>query len=261
MRIEGQKALITGATGGIGHAIARTLAEKGAKLLLAGRRVDVLESLAAEVGGQAVVSDLADASKVDELARLAEDVDIFVANAALPAAGKLEEFTVEEIDRALDINLRAPIVLAKALSERMAQRKKGQLVFISSVSGKMPNAAYSMYSATKYGLRGFSLCLREDLEPYGVGVSVICPGPIREAGMFAEVGGESPIGSNSPEEVAKAVSRAIEKNKAEIDVVPPAIRVTMVAARVAPGAVGFASRKIGLRERAADLADRQKHKR
>ncbi len=261
MRIEGQKVLLTGATGGIGHAIARALAEKGAKLVITGRRADVLEPLAAEVGGQAVVSDLADASDVDELARSAEDVDILIANAALPAAGRLEDFTVGDIDRALDINLRSPIVLAKALSERMAQRRAGQLVFISSVSGKLPNAAYSVYSATKYGLRGFALCLREDLEPSGVGVSVICPGPIRQAGMFAEADGESPVGTSSPEEVAAAVIRAIEKNKAEINVVPPAIRVTIAAASVAPGLVRFAGRKVGLRERSADLATKQKHKR
>ncbi len=261
MRLEGKKVLLTGATGGIGHAIARALAKKGAKLVITGRRVDVLEPLASEVGGQAVAFDLADASDVDELVQSVEAVDILIANAALPAAGKLEEFTVEEIDRAMDINLRAPIVLAKAFSEGMAQRREGHLVFISSVAGKLPSAEYSVYSATKYGLRGFALCLREDLEPSGVGVSVICPGPIREAGMFAEAGGESPIGSNSPEEVAGAVIRAIEKNKAEINVVPPAIRVTMAAASVAPSVINIANRKVGLRGRMADLADKQKHKR
>jgi len=99
--------LLTGATGGIGHSIARAFAAQGADLVLTGRRADVLEPLAAEVGGRALACDLGDGAAVDRLVAVAGAVDVLVANAALPASGPLLEYTQEQIDRALEVNLRA----------------------------------------------------------------------------------------------------------------------------------------------------------
>ncbi len=150
--------LLTGATGGIGHAIARSFAQHGAKLVLTGRRAEVLEPLAAEVGGRALACDLSDR---DQVARLLDEIsatefDVVVANAAHPGTGLLEELTQEQIDRILEVNLRAPIAIARALAPGMTERRGGHLVFMSSLSGKAANPASSMYSATKFGLRGFS---------------------------------------------------------------------------------------------------------
>ena len=117
---------------------------------------------------------------------------MLIANAALPASGLLSSFSVEELDRALAVNLRAPIVLAQALSAGMAARGAGHLVFISSMSGKTTTVGGSVYSATKFGLRGFALGLREDLRGSGVGVSTVFPGFISDAGMFHEAGVELP---------------------------------------------------------------------
>ena len=86
----------------------------------------------------------------------------------------------------LEVNLRAPIALARALAPAMIARGSGHIVFISSLAGKAAAPASSIYSATKFGLRGFALGLREDLRPHGVGVSVVLPGFIRDAGMFAD---------------------------------------------------------------------------
>ena len=86
----------------------------------------------------------------------------------------------------LEVNLRAPIALARALAPGMVERHRGHLAFISSLSGKTASPASSVYSATKFGLRGFALGLREDLRRQRVGVSVVLPGFIREAGMFAD---------------------------------------------------------------------------
>ena len=130
------RALLTGATGGIGQAIARALAARGARLVLTGRRADVLEPLAAEIGGRAVVCDLAEAAEVERLLGEVGDVDVLVANAALPASGALSTFSVEELDRALAVNLRAPMVLARALSAGMVARGRGHLVFVSSLYGQ-----------------------------------------------------------------------------------------------------------------------------
>ena len=152
---------------------------------------------------------------------------MLIANAALPASGFLVELSQPEIDRMLEVNLRAPIALARAFAPGMVERRRGHLAFISSLSGKTASPASSVYSATKFGLRGFALGLREDLRPYGVGVSVILPGFIREAGMFADSRAVLPpgVGTRSPEEVARAVISAIERNRAELVVAPLPMRI------------------------------------
>src|SRR4051812_39620176 len=150
--LHGARVLLTGATGGLGQAIARALHARGAVLTLTGRRVDVLEPLAAEIGARAVEADLALPDAPARLLEEAGEVDVLVANAGLPGSGRLDSFSVEEIDRALFVNLRAPMLLAQALSERMVERRSGHLVFMSSLSGKAGVPGTSVYTATKFGL-------------------------------------------------------------------------------------------------------------
>ena len=228
MNLGGRTALVTGATGGIGAAIARALSSRGVSLLLSGRRTDVLSPLATELGARAIECDLSDPAAVDRLADEAASVDVLVANAALPASGRLTTFTQEEIDRALAVNLRAPIALARRLVDPMVARGSGHLVFVSSLSGKAASPGGSIYSATKFGLRGFALGLRQDLRPHGVGVSVVAPGFVRDAGMFHDSGAKLPpfVGTSSPEQVADGVVKAIERNRAEVEVAPFGVRVT-----------------------------------
>lgn len=257
LQLAGSTALITGATGGIGNAIARELARRGARLLVSGRREPELTHLAQDVGGQAVVCDLAVAADVDRLgaAALEAGVDVLIANAARPATGMLTALSQDEIDHSLDVNLRAPIALARVLAPSMVARDRGHLVFISSLSGKSAQPASSLYAATKFGLRGFGLSLREDLRGTAVGVSVVAPGFIREAGMFARTGAALPpgVGTRSPEDVATAVVRAIETNRAELDVAPLALRVGAAVASVLPGPAGWVSTKLGSAQIATDM--------
>ena len=257
------KVLLTGATGGIGTAIARAFAERGASLVLSGRRADALEPLAAEVGGRAVVCDLADRGDLDRLLAEAGEVDVLVANAANPASGLLTDLRQDQIDRMLEVNLRAPIALAHALAPAMVARQSGQLVFISSLSGKVASPASSLYSATKFGLRGFALGIREDLRPHGVGVSLVLPGFIRDAGMFADANVSLPrgVGTRTPEQVALAVIRAVERNRAEVEVAPLGLRLGAAFASVAPELAASVSRKMGSDKVASDLATGQRHKR
>jgi uncharacterized protein len=256
--------LVTGATGGIGQAIARAFAARGAKLVLTGRRADVLEPLATEVGGRAISCDLSDRGDLDRLLRElgGAELDVVVANAALPASGLLSELTQAEIDRMLEVNLRAPIALTHALAPGMAERRRGHFVFISSLAGKAASPSSSIYSATKFGLRGFALGLREDLRPHGVGVSVVLPGFIREAGMFADASIELPrgVGTRSPEDVAAGVIRSIERNRAEVEVAPPHIRLGAGFASVAPELSARVSRALGSERIASDLARGQADK-
>jgi short-subunit dehydrogenase len=263
MEISGSKVLLTGATGGLGQAIARALRSKGADLILTGRRVDVLEPLAAELSARALAVDLSDASEIDRLLAEAGDVDILVANAALPASGMLDSFSTEQIDRALDVNLRAPIVMTHALAPQMLSRGHGHLLFMSSLSGKTGTAGSSMYNATKFGLRGFAMAMRAELHGSGVGVSAVFPGFIREAGMFAEAQVELPrgVGTRSPEDVAKATVGAIERNRGEVDVAPLSLRIGSAFSGIAPELSATITRKSGSDRIAHQLADSQRSKR
>jgi short-subunit dehydrogenase len=120
----------------------------------------------------------------------------------------------------LDVNLRAPIMLTRALAPGMVQRGGGHIVLISSLAGKAATPGTSMYNSSKFGLRGFALAMRQELRGAGVGVSLVSPGFISEAGMFVDAGVKLPpgMGTVSRERVARSVRRAIERNRAEVDV-------------------------------------------
>src|ERR1700754_1857037 len=263
MNLNGARVLLTGATGGLGQAIARGLHARGAVLTLTGRRVEMREPLGAELGGRAIEADLALPDAPARLLEEAGEVDVLVANAGLPGSGRLNSFSVEEIDRALTVNLRAPMLLAHALSARMVERGSGHLVFMSSLNGKAAPPGTAVYSATKFGLRGFALALREDLASKGVGVSVILPGFISDAGMFADSGAKLPpyVGTKRPEDVARAVVKAIEHDRAEIEVAPVALRAGVTLAALAPGPVGAIQRRLGAQATADAIGRGQRNKR
>ncbi len=256
VNISGSTVLLTGATGGIGQAIARAVAGRGGKLVLTGRRVEVLEPLADELNARALAVDLTQPSEVERLCEQSNEMDILIANAALPGVGTLDSFTIEQIDRALAVNLRAPIALAHALAPAMVARGRGQLLFMSSLNAKAATPQTAIYNATKFGLRGFALSLRDDLRASGVGVSLVHPGFIRDAGMFASSGAKLPpgVGTRTPEDVAHATIDAIERNRAEMDVAPLGVRLGSVFAGIAPETASAISRKLGAEKIATDIA-------
>jgi short-subunit dehydrogenase len=270
MEIAGKRALLTGATGGIGRAIATALAERGAAVALSSRKGEELEVLAASLpgGGHSVlVADLAEPGAAERLAAeatAAGEVDLLVANAGLPASGRLTGFSAGEVSRAVRVNLEAPLLLAHALLPAMVERGSGHLLFVSSLSGKAASPRASVYNATKFGLRGFALALREDLigDRAGVGVSVVLPGFIRDAGMFADAGAKLPpgMGTSSPEEVASGVVRAVEQDKAEVAVAPRQMRALVGFAHVFPGIAARVQRGGGTKV-ADDVARGQADKR
>jgi short-subunit dehydrogenase len=145
----------------------------------------------------------------------------------------------------------------------MLERGSGHLVFVSSLSGKIAAGGGSIYSATKFGLRGFAAGLREDVEPRGIGVTVVFPGFVSDAGLFAETGVKLPrgVGTRTPAQVADGVVRGIERERAEVDVAPLGLRLGTRIAGLAPVVVARVQRRLGSERIADAIAEGQRDKR
>ena len=265
MELAGKTALLTGATGGLGRAIASELAGRGAGLVLSSRTVAELESLAGSLPGgghRYVVSDLTDAGAAGDLVSEAGDVDILVANAGLASRGRVEDYTADQAALAIRVNLEAPIEMARALIPAMRRRGSGHIVLISSLNAKAATPRTAIYAATKFGLRGFGLSLRDELWGSGIGVSVVMPGFVRDAGIFHKSGAKPPagLGTATPAAVGVAVAVAIERNRGEVDVAPFLQRRAASFAHHLPGIAARLSRgradKVAERIAGGEAADR-----
>jgi short-subunit dehydrogenase len=247
MQIAGARTLITGASGGIGGALARRLAAEGAELILTGRRKEVLDALASELGAEVVVADLSLPEAPAQLLAAAGRVDILVANAALPASGRLATLELDHIDRAIAVNLRAPIALARGVLAQMTERDSGQMVFIGSLQSKAATTGATIYCAAKFGLRGFALALRAELARTGIGISLVLPGFVSEAGMNTDADVKLPRGvrTRRPDQVADAVIRAIRHNHGELEVAPLTLRAGTTIASLTPELAARGVRLLG----------------
>lgn len=247
MRVAGKRVLLTGATGGIGRRLAAALHAEGADLILTGRRVDQLQSMANGLGAAVIAADLRQPA---DIARLYESgpIDVLIANAGLPAGGRVKDFTLNDVDEAIAVNLRAPIIMAREVAPVMQQRGGGHIVFIGSIGAMVSTADTAVYNATKFGLRGFAFGLRQDLCNSGVGVSIVEPGFVRDEGMFADRGARLPWGfrTSTPEQVARAVLRAIERNTAESVVAPVETRLGVALGAIAPQLSARLQKTVGL---------------
>ncbi|QXC63221.1 SDR family NAD(P)-dependent oxidoreductase [Aquihabitans sp. G128] len=252
MDINGASILVTGASGGLGAAMVRELAERGANLVLSARNVAVLDQLAAETGAEVVVADLANRADVERLAARAASCDVLVANAGIGSDPPLAELTSAAIDQSIEVNLRSPIVLSNAYAQaRIAAGKPGQIVLIGSLSGLAASPGTRMYNATKFGLRGFALSFRQDLDGTGIGCTHVLPGFIRDAGMFADGDLDLPPGvrTKTPADVAAGVVRAISKNPAEVFVSPTELRLASTLGGLAPALSAAIQKKLGVADR------------
>jgi len=263
MDLRGARMLVTGATGGLGAAIARACSARGADVIVTGRRPERLAALAAELNAGSIVADLSSRDDVDRLCETVSELDVLLSNAALPAGGSLDSFAVDEVDRALAVNLRAPIVLSRYFTPNMIERRRGHVVFVSSLAAAFPTPGLAVYNATKSALASYGLSLRAELSSHGVGVSVIYPGPIRDAGMWADTGLAAPMGmpTRSPSDVGSSVVHAIEANRAEAFVAPLPLRIGAVFGRSMPAAVARLAPRFGAYELTDSMAEALKHKR
>jgi len=239
--LAGEVAIITGASGGIGAATARELARQGASLVLAARREEELEALAAELqatgrAALAAPTDLTDHGQIERLVQQALEtfgkIDILVNNAGIGTPRSLAKTPPDAIVRELEINLVSAILLTRAALPGMLERHHGAIISIASVAGHV--GVEPLYSATKFGLRGFSHSLRRQLRGSGVTVSVVSPGFIRTP-MTADMKLPMP----GPEVVARRVAALVRKPKRDV-IVPGVYRIVPWIDRHLPWLVDLA---------------------
>ncbi|HEX2762690.1 MAG TPA: SDR family NAD(P)-dependent oxidoreductase [Allosphingosinicella sp.] len=186
MRFQEQTIWVTGASSGIGEALARAFAAEGGSLILSGRRVDALESLAADLPGEALLlpfeatDPAAVGPAVEKGWAWREGVDILVNNAGISQRSLAIDTAPEVYERIVEVDLLAPIRLTQALLPPMAERRRGHIVAISSVAGRVGPVLRTAYAAAKHGLIGYCDALRAEVEAaYGIRVTTILPGSVR----------------------------------------------------------------------------------
>jgi short-subunit dehydrogenase len=250
MQVRSATALVTGASAGIGAAVADLLAERGAEVLVHGRDAVRTAAVATRAGGRALLADLATAAGVEQLidglARQGADVDVLVLNAGVGHAGPFVEMPAERIETVLALDLTGAIRLTRALLPGMLARGRGHLCFVSSIAGRTGVAGEAVYAAAKAGLDAFAESLRLELAGSGVGVSVVVPAVV-DTDFFAGRG--RPYDRRSPrpvppERIAAAVVRAIEEDRAEV-FVPAWTRIAPTVRALAPAAFRRLSLRYG----------------
>lgn len=260
--LAGSTAIVTGASRGIGVAIARALADRGVTVVLAARSEEALEKLSheiAESGGRAIAvpGDITDPSAQEQLvARTLRElghIDLLINNAGVVIPSAYEQLALEEIERVIALNLGAPMTLTRRVLPGMLARARGHIVNVASLGGLLGVGWGETYGATKHALVGFTRSLRISLAERGakVGVSVICPGFVEEVGMYADEvvsrGNRAPwaLGTSSVHSVAAAVLRAIEHDLSEVVVSPRPIRLLLALAALWPRLGEWMIRRVG----------------
>jgi short-subunit dehydrogenase len=247
--LRGRTALITGASGGLGAHLARRLAREGMNVALAARREPELAALATElevlgVRASALPADLSDLDQIDPLIERTEaalgPLDLLVNNAGVESVSAFTECIREELTSIVDLNLTAPMLLTHRVLPGMLARRRGHVVFISSLGGKVGPAYDEPYAATKAGLIGLNQSLRAEYRHEPVGFSVVCPGFITGDGMYqrmrdAGLKSNRLMGETSLDKVADAVVRTIRRDQPEAIESGGPVRPALAFAQLAPG--------------------------
>lgn len=232
-------AIVTGASAGIGEAVARELALRGMHVVLAARSADKLEQLAGELRNAgatalAVPTDVADSSAREKLISRTVDefgtIDVLINNAGIESFSVYHALDVERIVRCLNVNLTSALVLTRLILPHMLSTGRGHIVNMSSTAGQHGPAYGAAYGASKAGLIAFTESLRAEYHGTGISASVICPGFTRSGGIYDDIrqriGRETPpqMGGTTAQAVARAVVRAIRTDAPEIIVNRPPMR-------------------------------------
>lgn len=236
-------AVVTGASSGIGRALAQRLAGEGARVALVARRQAELEAVASQIGSDALVlpCDVADRRQVDAAAAQAIDrfghIDLLVNNAGYGHHRRFIDWDIADMVRMMRVNYFGAVHWTQALLPQMVSRKSGWLVFVSSVAGKIGVPLESSYAATKFAMLGLAEALDVELERDGVHVLSVCPGTVRTEFFDEEALASMPPASRrlmiEPDEVAGAIIDALRRGKREITV-PRRLSVAYLVKALAP---------------------------
>jgi short-subunit dehydrogenase len=250
VRWDGAVALVTGASRGIGREVARQAADRGARVGLVARSAGELDEVLSSIGGRgvAVTADVSDAAQVDDAARRVEaalgPVDVVVANAGIGAYGPFAATEAAEIERLTRVNWLGTAHVIRAVLPGMVERRRGHVAVVASIAGRMGAPLEALYSATKFAQVGLAEALAVEVAPYGIGVSVVNPGPV--ATDFFEARGHAydrrfprPV---RPERVAALVVEAVERGQAE-RYVPRWLRSAMVSRVLVPPLYRWGARR------------------
>lgn len=255
--------MITGASRGIGRSVALAAAAKGARVGLIARDQADLEGVLAEAGGRGAiaVADVADPGQLQAaLIALAAElgpVDILVANAGIGSYGAFADLSAEEAERIVRVNVLGTVHAIRAVVPGMIERRRGHIVTIGSIAGRIGSPFEAIYAATKFAGVGLTEALVVELEPYGIGVSMVQPGPV--ATHFGEARGH-PYDRKRPkavppEQVATAVIKAVENRRHE-EYVPASFRPAVVIRHLLPRFFRWGTKRSFTRELAEDRAGR-----
>jgi short-subunit dehydrogenase len=224
MRWDSSVAVVTGASRGIGRAVAREAARRGARVGLISRSRDELDAVLEEIGGRGAVS-VADVGRRDDIERALRDieqalgpVDILVNNAGIGAYGAFAEEDTETFERLMRVNYLGTIYAMKAVLPGMIARRKGHIVNVASIAGRIGAPFEAAYSASKFAVAGLSEAVAIELGAKGIGVSIVNPGPV-DTEFFETRGHAYARKTPKPvtaERVAGDVIAVVEKNKLEV---------------------------------------------
>lgn len=255
-------ALVTGGSGGLGRHIAQRLATEGMGVVVSGRREDALGEtvdLLKKAGARAaaVPADLSQRGSVSDLVERAEaqlgSIDVLVNNAGVETIAAFTAVTPEELIQSLEINLVAPMLLTRAVAPGMLQRRRGHVVFVSSLAGKMGQAYVQPYAAAKAGLIALTQSLRAEYAGSPVGFSAVCPGFVLGDGMYQRmvdqgVRASRLVGETTVGDVVDAVIRAIRTDAGELLVNSRPMRPLLALAQLSPGLVERVAPRFGVSE-------------
>jgi len=261
-QLRGRNALVTGAGGGLGAYIARALAGEGVNLAVTDLPGSSVDGLSAELRTRGVQvehapADLTDRDERRRLASWAADalgpIDILVNNAGVEFGGPFLDTSPEQLELTVAVNLLAVMDLTRLLLPGMLDRRRGHVVSMASLAGKIPPPQLASYGATKHGVVGFTGALRAELADERVGFSAICPGFVGRVGMFGRLepyieGGSVPMGTIPPERVGDAVVRAIREDVGEIVLNRRPVKPLILLNAIAPGAASRLARLRPIRE-------------
>ncbi|HEX6031323.1 MAG TPA: SDR family NAD(P)-dependent oxidoreductase [Tepidiformaceae bacterium] len=248
--LAGRTAIVTGASRGLGPYLARGLAREGVNLVLAARNEVQLAEVATKLDktGVRTLTIPCDVSRETDRERLVAraleefgQIDILVNNAGIEVVQAYEELPPFEIERVIEVNLLAPMLLAHAVLPHMLERRTGFIVNMASLAGKTGPAHSETYSASKAGLILFTESLRHDYRKRGVSATALCPGFVSDAGMYADMQARAGVkanrllGESTPAKVVAAMLRAIKKDQPEMIVNPGPMRLNLALRQLAPG--------------------------